>query len=70
VTCESRHVDGVGNLVWTFGPPPHRLAVLVHVDDVFDEQTARGVTRRDGWLCGLGIGRAGRDPGLTHPIES
>jgi hypothetical protein len=66
----SRHVDGVGNLVWTFGPPPHRLAVLVHVDDVFDEQTARGITRRDGWLCGPGIGRAGRDPGLTHPIES
>jgi acetylornithine deacetylase/succinyl-diaminopimelate desuccinylase-like protein len=52
----SRHVDGVGNLVWTFGPPPYRLAVLVHVDDVFGEQTARGVTRRDGWLCGLGIG--------------
>ena len=23
-----------------------------------------------GWLCGPGIGRAGRDPGLTHPIES
>ena len=20
----SRHVDGVGNLVWTFGPPPYR----------------------------------------------
>jgi tripeptide aminopeptidase len=52
----SRHVDGVGNLVWTFGPPPYRLAVLVHVDDVFGEQTARGVTRRDGWLCGPGIG--------------
>ena len=51
-----RHVDGVGNLVWTFGPPPYRLAVLVHVDDVFGEQTARGVTRRDGWLCGPGIG--------------
>lgn len=52
----SRHVDGVGNLVWTFGPAPYRLAVLVHVDDVFGEQTARGVTRRDGWLCGPGIG--------------
>ena len=52
----SRHVDGAGNLVWTFGPPPYRLAVLVHVDDVFGEQTARGVTRRDGWLCGPGIG--------------
>jgi tripeptide aminopeptidase len=52
----SRHVDGVGNLVWTFGPPPYRLAVLVHVDDVFGEQTARGVIRRDGWLCGPGIG--------------
>jgi acetylornithine deacetylase/succinyl-diaminopimelate desuccinylase-like protein len=23
-----RHVDGVGNLVWTFGPAPYRLAVL------------------------------------------
>jgi tripeptide aminopeptidase len=52
----SRHVDSVGNLVWTFGPPPYRLAVLVHVDDVFGEQTARGVIRRDGWLCGPGIG--------------
>jgi len=52
----SRHVDGVGNLVWTFGPPPYRLAVLAHVDDVFGEQTARGVIRRDGWLCGPGIG--------------
>jgi acetylornithine deacetylase/succinyl-diaminopimelate desuccinylase-like protein len=52
----SRHVDGVGNLVWAFGPPPYRLAVLVHVDDVFDEATERGVTRRDGWLCGPGIG--------------
>jgi tripeptide aminopeptidase len=51
-----RHVDAVGNLVWTFGPPPYRLAVLVHVDDVFDEATARGVTQRDGWLCGPGIG--------------
>ena len=44
-----RRVDGAGNLVWTFGPPPYRLAVLVHVDDVFGEATARGVTRRDGW---------------------
>ena len=52
----SRHVDEAGNLVWTFGPPPYRLAVLVHVDDVFGEATARGVTRRDGWLCGPGIG--------------
>jgi tripeptide aminopeptidase len=52
----SRSVDKVGNLVWTFGPPPYRLAVLVHVDDVFDEATARGVAQRDGWLCGPGIG--------------
>jgi tripeptide aminopeptidase len=52
----SRRVDGAGNLVWTFGPPPYRLAVLVHVDDVFGEATARGVTQRDGWLCGPGIG--------------
>jgi tripeptide aminopeptidase len=51
-----RHVDGAGNLVWTFGPPPYRLAVLVHVDDVFGEATARGVTQRDGWLAGPGIG--------------
>ena len=51
-----RYVDGVGNLVWAFGPPPYRLAVLVHVDDAFDEATERGVTRRDGWLCGPGIG--------------
>ena len=52
----SRYVDRVGNLVWAFGPPPYRLAVLVHVDDVFDQATERGVTRRDGWLCGPGIG--------------
>jgi tripeptide aminopeptidase len=51
-----RYVDGAGNLVWTFGPPPYRLAVLVHVDDVFDEATVRGVRQRDGWLCGPGIG--------------
>jgi tripeptide aminopeptidase len=52
----TRSVDEVGNLVWTFGRPPYRLAVLVHVDDVFDEAIVRGVTRRDGWLCGPGIG--------------
>ena len=52
----SRHVDAAGNLVWTFGPPPYRLAVLVHVDDVFGEATARGVAERDGWLTGPGIG--------------
>jgi tripeptide aminopeptidase len=52
----SRRVDGAGNLVWTFGPPPYRLAVLVHVDDVFGEETVRGVTERDGWLSGPGIG--------------
>ena len=52
----SRSVDDVGNLVWTFGPPPYRLAVLVHVDDVFDAATTRGITQRDGWLCGPGIG--------------
>jgi len=52
-----RHsVDEVGNLVWTFGPPPYRLAVLVHVDDVFDGTTARSVAQRDGWPCGPGIG--------------
>jgi tripeptide aminopeptidase len=52
----SRRVDDAGNLVWTFGPRPYRLAVLAHVDDVFGEQTRRGVTERDGWLCGPGIG--------------
>ena len=52
----NRHVDQAGNLVWTFGPPPYRLAVLVHVDDVFGEDTPRGVEERDGWLCGPGIG--------------
>jgi len=52
----SRHVDGAGNLVWTFGPPPYRLAVLVHVDDVFGEATVRGVAQQDGWLAGPGIG--------------
>jgi len=51
-----RRVDDAGNLVWTFGPPPYRLAVLVHVDDVFGEATARGITERDGWLSGPGIG--------------
>ncbi|HEU5420127.1 MAG TPA: M20/M25/M40 family metallo-hydrolase [Streptosporangiaceae bacterium] len=52
----TRHVDAAGNLIWAFGPPPCRLALLVHVDDVFTEATARGVTERDGWLCGPGIG--------------
>jgi len=52
----SRHVDGAGNLVWTFGPPPYRVALLVHVDDVFSDVAVRGVTQRDGWLCGPGIG--------------
>jgi tripeptide aminopeptidase len=52
----NRHVDDAGNLVWTLGPQPYRLAVLVHVDDVFGEATERGVTERDGWLCGPGIG--------------
>ena len=52
----SRHVDDAGNLVWTFGPPPYRLALLVHVDDVFAETTVRGISERDGWLCGPGIG--------------
>jgi len=51
-----RRVDAAGNLVWALGPPPPRLALLVHVDDVFGEGTARGVTERDGWLCGPGIG--------------
>jgi acetylornithine deacetylase/succinyl-diaminopimelate desuccinylase-like protein len=51
-----RRVDDAGNLVWTFGPPPYRLAVLVHVDDVFGEATVRGITERDGWLSGPGIG--------------
>jgi tripeptide aminopeptidase len=52
----TRHVDAAGNLVWTFGPPPYRLAVLVHVDDVFGPDTPRGVTEHDGWLTGPGIG--------------
>jgi tripeptide aminopeptidase len=51
-----RRVDEAGNLVWTFGPPPYRLAVLVHVDDVFGPDTQRGVSQRDGWLAGPGIG--------------
>jgi hypothetical protein len=65
----SRYVDGVGNLVWAFGPPPYRLAVLVHVDDVFDETTERCVTRRDGWLCGPGIGDNAIAQ-LTCPIDA
>jgi acetylornithine deacetylase/succinyl-diaminopimelate desuccinylase-like protein len=52
----SRRVDDAGNLVWAFGPPPYRLALLVHVDDVFGEGTHRRVTERDGWLSGPGIG--------------
>jgi tripeptide aminopeptidase len=51
-----RRIDGAGNLVWTFSPPPYRLAVLVHVDDVFGEATVRRVTQHDGWLAGPGIG--------------
>jgi tripeptide aminopeptidase len=52
----SRRVDGAGNLVWALGTPPYRLAVLVHVDDVFGEGTHRRITERDGWLSGPGIG--------------
>jgi hypothetical protein len=52
----SRRVDGAGNLMWTFGPPPYRLALLVHVDDVFGDAVARGITTSDGWLRGPGIG--------------
>jgi tripeptide aminopeptidase len=52
----SRRVDDAGNLVWTFGPPPYRLALLVHVDDVFGDATARGIRQHDGWLQGPGIG--------------
>ena len=52
----ARHTDAAGNLVWAFGPPPWRLALLVHVDDVFGPATTRGITERDGWLCGPGIG--------------
>ena len=51
-----RRVDDAGNLVWTFGPPPYRLAVLAHVDDVFGPDTVREITERDGWLAGPGIG--------------
>jgi hypothetical protein len=66
----SRSVDNVGNLVWTFGPPPYRLAVLVHVDDVFDAATVRGITQRDGWLCGPRARTCTRRPNESAPTPS
>jgi hypothetical protein len=36
-----QYVDGVGNLVWTFGPPPYQLAVFVHVNAVGSDLTHR-----------------------------
>jgi tripeptide aminopeptidase len=51
-----RQVDEAGNLRWSFGIVPCRLALLVHVDDVFGPDTVRGVSQRDGWLAGPGIG--------------
>jgi tripeptide aminopeptidase len=48
--------DGVGNVVWRLGDPPFELALLVHVDTVFDTDVPHAVVERDGWLCGPGIG--------------
>ena len=36
-----QYADGVGNQVWTFGPPPYQLAVAVHVEDIFDKAGSR-----------------------------
>jgi putative aminopeptidase FrvX len=64
----SRYVDEAGNLVWTFGPPPYRLAVLVHVDrreaalaDIHVSPGLRLATER------LDRRPAGSVP-LTHPL--
>jgi hypothetical protein len=65
----SRRVDDAGNLVWTFGPRPYRLAVLAHVDDVFGEATPRGITERDSWLCGARHACRGLAPEAVLALE-
>lgn len=51
-----RYLDEVGNLVWRLGEPPYDLALLTHVDTVFDTDVEHDVVERDGWLHGPGVG--------------
>lgn len=51
-----RYLDDVGNLVWQLGEPPYDLALLTHVDTVFDTDVDHDVVDRDGWLHGPGVG--------------
>ncbi|MQA04696.1 MAG: M20/M25/M40 family metallo-hydrolase [Streptosporangiales bacterium] len=48
--------DAVGNLVWRLGEPPYELALLTHLDTVFDESVDHDAYEQDGWLHGPGIG--------------
>ena len=50
------HRDDVGNLVWSLGAPPYRLALLAHLDTVFGEDVPHDIVERDGRLIGPGIG--------------
>jgi tripeptide aminopeptidase len=48
--------DEVGNLIWSLGAAPYRLALLAHLDTVFGEDVPHEVVERDGRLVGPGIG--------------
>ena len=51
-----RSRDEAGNLVWRFAAGRPELALLAHVDTVFDASVSHDVAERDGWLCGPGVG--------------
>jgi acetylornithine deacetylase/succinyl-diaminopimelate desuccinylase-like protein len=52
----ARSRDAVGNLVWRLGSGHPQLAVLAHVDTVFDAEVPHQPRLADGWLHGPGIG--------------
>jgi acetylornithine deacetylase/succinyl-diaminopimelate desuccinylase-like protein len=48
--------DRAGNLIWSLGDGPLDVLVTAHVDTVFDLDTPLSITRKDGHLCGPGVG--------------
>ena len=48
--------DSAGNLIWSFGDGPPDVLVTAHVDTVFGLDTPLSITRKDGHLCGPGVG--------------
>ncbi len=48
--------DEAGNLIWSLGEPPYRIALLAHLDTVFPADVPHEVAERDGRLVGPGIG--------------